>query len=506
MFVGANAGDYSNIIKEKNILPNAFSLTGNSLSMLATRLSHALNLKGPNLAIDTSCSSSLVAIHLACQSILSGESELAIAGGVFINCTPSFYVLASRAGMLSKTGQCNTFDSDADGFVPGEGVGAVILKPIESAIKERNHIYGIIKGSGINQNGTTNGMTTPSASSQTDLQLEVYEKFGINPLDLSYIEAHGTGTLYGDAIEIKALSNAFKKYSNSKQFCAIGSVKTNIGHTGHASGLSGLIKILLALKHHQIPASLNYHKQNSNINFKNSPFYVNTRLNEWKSDFHKPRLAAINSFGFSGTNCHMVIQEAQTLLSPDEETHKPYYLILLSAKTDWALKQKIKDMGAWLESEGANTKIKDIAYTLQMGRSHFKVRCAFIVQNTNELRQVIQKIEQGNTSEGRCINRPENNLAQNIDPKFMEYAKHIINELAENKDLTVIEYNEKLKALANLYVLGYHFEAQPLFKYERPCLISMPSYPFEGKSYWIFEGSTQLYTSEYQNDIEEVII
>ena len=506
VFVGANAGDYASILKEKNILPNSFSLSGNSLSMLATRLSHALNLKGPNLAIDTSCSSSLVAIHLACQSILAGESEVAIAGGVFINCTPSFYVLASRAGMLSKTGQCNTFDGGADGFVPGEGVGAVILKPLELAIKERNHIYGIIKGSGINQNGTTNGITTPSASAQTALQLEVYDKFRINPSDISYIEAHGTGTVYGDAIEIKALSNAFKKHSDLKQFCAIGSVKTNIGHTGHASGLSGLVKILLALKHHKIPASLNFKKQNSNINFQNSPFYVNTQLRDWENQGGKPILAAINSFGFSGTNCHMVIEEAPKFFAANNEDHKPYYLIMLSAKTDQALKQKIKDMLTWLEVEGACRRIKDIAYTLHIGRTQFNARCAFIVQDTAELMRVIRDIEQRDTTEGRFITRPEDNAAQTIDPKYVEYAKHIINELSENNDLKNIEYNEKLKALANIYVLGYRIDAQSLFKNELPHLISMPVYPFKGKSYWVSGARYQSYTSENQTDMEEVII
>lgn len=312
VFAGVLPNWYEQNLKKNNHIVSNF-LTGTGSSYLPARISYFLNLKGPNMAIDTACSSSLVAIHQACQSIYFGESEMAIAGGVSVITSPDLYIMASEGGMLSRDGKCKTFDNEADGFVPGEAAGIVILKPLSKAIEDKDYIYGVIKGSGVNQDGKTNGLTAPSSLSQMELEMDVYQSNNINPAQISYVEAHGTGTKLGDPIEISALTKAFESYTEKKQFCAIGSVKTNVGHTLAAAGVIGLIKILLCLKYKAIAPSLNYKTENEHLNLKNSPFYVNTRLKEWRSENGFPRVAAINSFGLSGTNCHMVIQEPPIL-------------------------------------------------------------------------------------------------------------------------------------------------------------------------------------------------
>ena len=310
VFVGATNSDYGKKLTSTGLENTAEAFTGLAASILSARISYFLNLLGPSIAMDTACSSSLVAIHQACRSILSGDCEMAVAGGVMLMFTPDLLIKTSRIGMLSPTGRCRAFDQSADGAVFSEGVGVVVLKPLWEALRDRDYIYGVIKGSGINQDGKTNGITAPSALSQTRLELEVYRRSGINPDTITYIETHGTGTALGDPIEIKALKEAFQEYTSRKQFCAIGSVKANIGHTAMASGIASLIKVLLALKHRQIPPLLHFRTANEHIDFNDSPFYINTELIDWRVGPETPRRAAVSSFGFSGTNCHMVIEEA----------------------------------------------------------------------------------------------------------------------------------------------------------------------------------------------------
>ena len=246
VFVGVGQSDYLDKMIEEGLEREAQSFWGNDPSVLTARLSYFLNLKGATMAINSACSSSLVAIHLACQSILSGESELAIAGGAFLRTLPTFHIMNSNAAMLSPDGKCMTFDNRANGFVPGEGIGVLVLKRLQNALDDGDHIYGVIRSSGTNQDGRTNGITAPSTISQTDLELAVYRKGNIHPETISLIEAHGTGTKLGDPIEIEALTNAFRKFTEKKQYCAIGSVKTNIGHSVAAAGVAGVMKVLLS--------------------------------------------------------------------------------------------------------------------------------------------------------------------------------------------------------------------------------------------------------------------
>ncbi len=249
VFVGCKPGDYEKRIGEAEEGDVTHSFMGNAASILSARISYLLNLKGPSIAIETACSSSLVAIHMACESMALGHGEMALAGGVCVWTTPGFHTFAKKAGMLSPSGKCKTFDQGADGFVPGEGVGVILLKPLRAAVRDGDHIYGVLKATGLNQDGKTNGITAPNGLSQTALINEVYSRYNINPETISYIEAHGTGTPLGDPIEINALIDAFGAYTEKVNFCAVGSVKTNIGHTAAAAGVAGVIKVLLCMQH-----------------------------------------------------------------------------------------------------------------------------------------------------------------------------------------------------------------------------------------------------------------
>lgn len=309
IFAGVGESDYLQLMEEGGALRPATAFWGNSISALPARIAYMLDLRGPALAIDTACSSSLVAIHEAARSVASGECDMALAGGAHIRLSHRFHISASNAGMLSTTGRSAAFDDSADGFVPGEGVGAVLLKRLDQALADGDRIDGVILGSAINQDGRTNGLTAPSVQAQTAVEQAAYAAAGIDPATLSYIEAHGTGTLLGDPIEIAGLTAAFRATTERKQFCAIGSVKTNIGHAAMAAGVAGLMKVLLMMRHRQIPPSLHFQTPNRHIDFANSPLRVITENTSWQPESGRLR-AAVSSFGMSGTNAHMVIEEA----------------------------------------------------------------------------------------------------------------------------------------------------------------------------------------------------
>ena len=307
VFVGCAANDYAEQSNQKN--HTAQDLMGETMSILSARISYLLNLKGPCLAIDTACSSSLVALSEACNSLILGTCDAALAGGVSISPGPSLHVKTSKAGMLSEDGQCHTFDNGANGFVPGEGVGVLLLKRYDDAVESGDTIHGIIKGWGVNQDGKTNGITAPSAKSQTALQTKIYSQFDINPEHISLVEAHGTGTKLGDPIEIEALTTSFRQYTSQEQYCALGSVKANIGHALTAAGIAGIIKVLLSFKHQTLPPLANFKRLNEHIILENSPFYIPKEATPWEVAEGQKRMACVSSFGFSGTNAHIVLEE-----------------------------------------------------------------------------------------------------------------------------------------------------------------------------------------------------
>ena len=333
VYVGWCVVDYGFLLGDN---PHPQAHWGTTGSVIPARIAYFLDLRGPAVAVDTACSSSLVAVHLACRALLAGEMDMALAGGVSIQTTPASFLTPNKGGMLSHTGRCYTFDERADGFVLGEGVGVVVLKRLADAVAARDNIYGVIRGSALNQDGKTNGITAPSARSQERLAREVFQTFNIHPARIGMVEAHGTGTKLGDPIEFEALTRAFRQDTERTQYCAIGSIKTNLGHTIAAAGVAGLIKVLLSLRHKQIPASLHFRQSNPNPRIQDSPFYVNTSLRDWAAERDadaRPysRLAVLSSFGFSGTNAHMAIEEAPVI--ERAHGHRPWYLIVLSARS-----------------------------------------------------------------------------------------------------------------------------------------------------------------------------
>ncbi|WGF87503.1 SDR family NAD(P)-dependent oxidoreductase [Marinivivus vitaminiproducens] len=380
VFVGAYGGDYTHRMTDLGIAPEAFAFMGNAASILAARIAYVLNLKGPSMAVDTACSSSLTAVHLACRSLLDGECDMALAGGVFLTTTMGFNTAAAKAGMLSPAGACKTFDADADGFVPGEGAGVVVLKPYEKAVADGDRIDAVILASAVNQDGKTNGITAPSPESQAALETEVYQAAGINPDSITYVEAHGTGTKLGDPIEIEGLTRAFRRWTDRTGFCAVGSVKTNIGHAAHAAGIAGLLKVVLSLRHRMVFPSRNFTRENPELRLSETPFVVSTELRPWHSD-GLPRRAAVSSFGFSGTNVHMLLAEAEPAL-PRAAPSGPQ-LITLSARSEAALQRRKADLRAWLQANAAD--LRDLAFTLNGGRCVFEHRWAAIVETPGEL-------------------------------------------------------------------------------------------------------------------------
>ena len=336
---------------------------------IATRISYKLNLRGPSFTLLTACSTSLVAIHLACQALMAGQCHMAIAGGVSLSFPQKCGYLYQEGIMVSSDGHCRTFDAKADGTVFGDGVGVVVLKPLKKALDEGDYIHAVIKGSAINNDGNNKvGFTAPSADGQAQVIRSAIQAAAVKPENISYVETHGTGTILGDPIEIEALNKAFG--SHNKQFCSIGSIKTNIGHVNIAAGVSSFIKTVLALEHRLIPPSLNYRQPNPHIDFTNSPFMVNTRLTDWESNGF-PLLAGVSAFGFGGTNAHVILEEAPLLQRTEKS--RPAQLLVFSARTASALDSVTANFKNHLE-QNPHISLGDAAYTLCEGRKQFKCR------------------------------------------------------------------------------------------------------------------------------------
>ncbi|MCC5601600.1 type I polyketide synthase [Nostoc favosum] len=388
LFAGVGISTYllTNLYTNQDLIKSEDNIViGNDKDFLPTQISYKLNLKGPSINVQTACSTSLVAVHLACQSLLNGESDIALAGGVTVGVQQKAGYYYEQGGIQSPDGHCRAFDAQAQGTIGGNGLGVVVLKRLEDAISDGDYIHAVIKGSAVNNDGSLKvGYTAPSVDGQRKVILEALALASIEPETISYVETHGTGTILGDPIEIKALTQAFRASTNKKGFCAIGSVKTNVGHLDTAAGVTGLIKTVLALKHQQIPPSLHFEKPNPQIDFANSPFYVNTKLTEWKAN-GTPRRAGVSSFGIGGTNAHIILEEA-----PVVETRnfafppsRPWQLLLLSAKTSTALNTATTQLRDYLE-QNPDTPLPDVAYTLQVGRRAFDYRRIIICQDRDD--------------------------------------------------------------------------------------------------------------------------
>ena len=360
---------------------------GNDKDFLSTRISYKLNLTGPSINVQTACSTSLVAVHLACQAILAGECDLALAGAATVRVPQRVGYVSRKGDIRSPDGHCRAFDAEAQGTIFGSGVGAVLLKDLAAAVADGDNIYAVIRGSAINNDGAEKvSYTASSVAGQTRAMLEAMLLADVSPADLGYVECHGTGTIVGDPLEIDALTRAFRARTDRSGFCAIGSVKTNVGHLEQTAGLAALIKVALTLKNGRIPASLNFSKPNPKIDFAAGPFFVNTECRDWPVD--RPRLAAVNSLGLGGTNAFAVLEQAPPPAGLVAQDEPPLHLFVLSAQTPAALRASIERHHAWLDGQ-PDANLADICYTLSSGRNHFAHRFATVAAGIAPLRAAL---------------------------------------------------------------------------------------------------------------------
>jgi acyl transferase domain-containing protein/acyl-CoA synthetase (AMP-forming)/AMP-acid ligase II/acyl carrier protein len=385
VFIGISNSDYARLHNNQASATEPYAATGNALSIAANRISYLLDLRGPSWAVDTACSSSLVAVHQAAENLLNGTCDMALAGGVNLILAPHLSMMFARAGMLSADGCCRTFDESASGYVRGEGAGLVVLKRLSDAIRDGDPVLAAIRGSAVNQDGMSNGLTAPNGPAQQAVMRDAWRRSGVNPSEAGYVEAHGTGTPLGDAMELASLKAVFEAERDDTVFA--GSVKTNIGHLEAAAGIAGLIKTVLSLRHEEIPPHLHFERLNRRAAENGGPVRIPSTLTPWPRGERK-RLAGVSSFGFGGTNAHVIIEEAPIRLKP-ESAERGAHLVALSARTPRALDQVSKQYAGFL---AANPRVSlgDFAYTVCSGREHFPARRALIAKSAEELREKLQ--------------------------------------------------------------------------------------------------------------------
>ncbi|HEX9059546.1 MAG TPA: beta-ketoacyl synthase N-terminal-like domain-containing protein, partial [Clostridia bacterium] len=470
-------------------------LTGSWTGILASRLSYLFNLKGAAAVIDTACSSGAVAIHEACKAIRNRECDFAIAGGIQVNTQLSVKGQQTAMEMVeSSDSKVRTFDRKANGTVWGEGVGALFLKPLKKAMEDGDNIYAVIKGSAVNNDGASNGITAPNAQAQEEVIVQAWKNAKVNPETISYIEAHGTGTVLGDPIEIKGLENAFSRFTDRKQFCGIGSVKTNIGHLVGTSGLASVIKVAMSLKNKMIPGIINFEESNPYIDFFDSPLYVNGFLRSWESESF-PRRAGVSSFGFSGTNCHIVLEEApEKARDESSNTSERILALTISARSENALKNYVSKYAEYIK-RGILYDFRDICYTSNVGRGHYEYRIAIIARNLEDLQGKLSCMARNNfenlstawlysgrhslvTKGKRSLNLDKITEEQNSDLNIR--AEKLLRNITSNNS----DYENELKELCELYVMGAEVDWQRLYIGQHRRKVSLPVYPLERVRYW----------------------
>nr|VFJ72080.1 MAG: Acyl transferase domain-containing protein [Candidatus Kentron sp. FW] len=395
IFVGVSESEYGMMVFSGR--PEDFTAymgTGAGVCFTAGRLSYVLGLQGPTLALDTACSSSLVSLHLACQSLRSAECKLALAGGVYLNLSPEGTVLLSRLQALSPGGRCKTFDASADGYARGEGCGIVVLKRLSDAISDKNNVLAVIRGSAIIHDGPSSGLTVPNGLSQEKVIRKALQNARITPAEVRYVEAHGTGTSLGDPIEVEALGAVFGENHSPDSSLTIGSVKTNFGHLEAAAGIAGLMKVVLALQHEEIPPHLHFKEPNPHIDWDSLPFRVPVEGESWPRS-EKTRIAGVSSFGISGTNAHIVLEEAPAIdhavadEQPVIDTERPLHLLTLSAKTKEALNEQAVNHENYLKTH-SEVPFTDICFTAATGRSHFEHRLALVADSSSDAQEQLR--------------------------------------------------------------------------------------------------------------------
>jgi myxalamid-type polyketide synthase MxaD len=406
VFIGIATNDYGRLQWNDLERIDAYAGTGNALSIAANRISYLFDFRGPSLAIDTACSSSLVAVHLACGSLRNGESTLALAGGVNLILSPAIAINFTKAGAMAPDGRCKAFDARANGYVRSEGAGVVVLKPLSKALADGDPIYAVIRGSAVNQDGRSNGLMAPNPLAQEAVLREAYRQAAVSPGKVQYVEAHGTGTLLGDPIEAKALGAVLGVERPPGRPCALGSVKTNLGHLEAAAGIAGLIKVALALRHREIPPSLHFEKPNPHISFDELPLRVQTALGPWLAE-SAPAVAGVSSFGFGGTNAHAVLEEAPAAIigRPGAERKIGAHLLPLSARSPEALQSLARAYQNFLATPESVASLPDVCYTASVRLSHHDHRLAVTGNSPAQLMESLEAFLQGEARPGLSSGR-----------------------------------------------------------------------------------------------------
>ncbi|PEW10111.1 non-ribosomal peptide synthetase [Bacillus cereus] len=448
---------------------------------IPTMISYQLGLRGPSYSVHSNCSSSLVGLYSAYQSLQSEEVEYALVGASTIHSLSSAGYIHVPGLNFSSDGHVKAFDSSADGMIGGEGVAVVVLKKAKNAIKDGDNIYALLRGININNDGSDKvGFYAPSVKGQSEVIQKVLESTNINPETISYVEAHGTGTKLGDPIEITALSNIYKKYTMNKQFCGIGSVKSNIGHLDTAAGLAGCIKVILSLYNKQIPPTLNFKDVNPSIDFNHSPFYVVDELKDLENQ-PIPHRAALSSFGIGGTNVHAIFEmyeEKNVLGSITSSINTDSYLVPLSAKNDSILKEYATDLLRFLKNDQyLKNNIKNIAYTLQVGREVMDSRVIFLVRNIEDLIRKLEAYIEGKVQIDNCFENKSKQSREDVELlENDEESKYLVEKWISKG---------KMEKIAMLWVKGLSLNWQMLYDHiDKPKRVSLPTYPFAKGKYW----------------------
>ncbi len=483
-FSGEN--EYKKLIGDVEPEMLSMAVPGNLAPIVASRISYLMDLRGPSMVINTVCSSSLVAVHLACRAIRNGECDLAIAGGSQIYVLP---VRDVKIGVESSDNKTKTFDDSSDGTAGGEGVAAVLLKPLSKALKDRDHIYAVIKGSAVNQDGNSIGISAPNPAAQEDVIIRAWKDAGIDPETITYIEAHGTGTKLGDPIEIEGIQRAFGRYTDKKQFCAVGSVKTNIGHLDASSGIAGFIKAALALKNKTIPPSLHFSRPNRKIRFHKSPVYVVNRPQEWRSEGTALR-CGVSSFGFSGTNCHIVLEEAPAVYKKGEELME-LKMLTLSAKSGESLGRLVEE---YIEQQDKVIAegLDNVCFTANTGRGHYGFRLAMILTTDQDFREKLELIHtQGIKTyqdQGIYFGFDKDRIAGG-SREITSLKAGIMSEEANKKINEFIGTKRRdkkvLHEICKLYAEGVDIDWEGFYSGGIRNRASVPTYPFESTRCWL---------------------
>jgi len=504
VFIGASGSDYRLLIDRSGNRVEAHSGIGTAMSVLPNRISYFYDFCGPSMQIDTACSSSLVAMHEAMLSLQTGKCTQALVGGINIMCDMSTTIAYYRAGMLSKEGICKTFDAEANGYVRSEGAVMLMLKPLDHARRDGDHIYALIKGGAVNHGGTASGLTVPSARAQANLLCEAYENAKIDIKTLGYIETHGTGTSLGDPIEVLGLKLAFARLALSPNpataWCGLGSLKTNIGHLEAAAGIAGVLKVILTLGYQIIPESLHFRTLNPQIELGDSPFRVVDGQCSWAAS-DSPRRAGVSSFGSGGTNAHLVLEEylapqLENWCSPEDLSPRPFS-ILLSAKTAQALKEQARLLLSHIiRNAYTNAHLLDLAFTLQAGRDPLEHRFAMIVTSIADLQEKIESFLQ---SKMLRIGTKDLFVGE------VKQGSESLATLSEDEDaLSLFKLwfvKGKFSKLLELWVRGVNFNWSSLYEEESRCghdepkRLSLPAYPFDRTRHWVTTPEIDTYAS-----------